>query len=88
MTRRNGTKLRTRLLKHLRIGLSVLALMLIPASVHGAGAAGTVLAEVTHAGEMARSEIVDTLHMIDAQFALSEPVYRGTDGAPRSSFSL
>jgi hypothetical protein len=79
MTRRGGTKLLARLLKHCRIGLGACALILLAASVHGSGRAGTVLAEVAHAGEMARSEVVDTLHMIDAQFALSEPVYRGTD---------
>jgi len=28
---------------------------------------------------MAKSEIADTLHMIETEFALSESVYRGTD---------
>jgi hypothetical protein len=79
MRRREGTKLLTRLLKHVRIGLGALALMLFTASVHMPGGAGTILSEVAHASEMAHSEVVDTLHQIDAEFALSEPVYRGTD---------
>jgi hypothetical protein len=79
MRRRDGTKARTRLLQHLRIGLGAFALMLIPASVHGAGVAGTIVAEVAHAAEMASTHVVGTLDIIDAEFALSEPVYRGTD---------
>jgi hypothetical protein len=68
----------TRLLKRFSVGLGVVALMLLGASVSGPGGAA-VLAEVTHAGKMASAEVVDTLHMIDAEFALSAPVYRGTD---------
>jgi hypothetical protein len=79
MTRRDGTKLLTRLLKHCRTGLGACALVLMAASVHGSGSAGTVLAEVAYASEMVSAEVVDTLHMIDAEFALSEPIYRGTD---------
>jgi hypothetical protein len=79
MTRRDRTKFRTRLLKHLRIGLGVFALMLLPVSVHGLRGAGAVLTEVAHAADMASSDVVDTLDSIGAEFALSEPVYRGTD---------
>jgi hypothetical protein len=79
MTRRDRTKHPNRLLKHVRIGLGAFALMLIPVSVHGSGGDGTVLAEVAHAAEMASSQVVDTLDSIDTEFALSEPVYRGTD---------
>ena len=55
------------------------SLMLIPVSVYGSGNAGTVLAEVAHAAEMASSDVVDTLDSIGAEFALSDPDYRGTD---------
>jgi hypothetical protein len=78
MTRCDGTKLLTRMLKRFRIGLGAFALMLLGASISGLGS-GAVLAEVAQASGMASSEVVDTLHMIDAEFALSEPVYRGTD---------
>jgi hypothetical protein len=79
MTRRDRTKLPNRLLKHVRIGLGAFALMLIPVAVDGSGGDGTVLAEVAHAAEMASSQVVDTLDSIDTEFALSAPVYRGTD---------
>jgi hypothetical protein len=79
MTSRGGTKLLTGLLKHSRIGLGAWALMLFAASVFASGDTGTVLAKVAYAGEMARFGVVDTFHTIDAEFALSEPVYRGTD---------
>jgi hypothetical protein len=78
MTRRDGTKLLSRLLKRFRIDLGALALMLLAASVSGPGGVA-LLADAAHASEMATSEVVDALHMIDAEFALSEPVYRGTD---------
>jgi hypothetical protein len=74
MTRHKGTELLTRLLKHSRIGLGAFALMLLAASIHGSASAATVLAEVAHVS----AEVVDAMHMIDARFALSEPVYRGT----------
>jgi hypothetical protein len=76
MTRREGTKRLTRLLRHIRIGLGAFALMALATSVLSCGS--TVLTEVAHASEMASSEVVDTLHMIDARFSLSEPVYRST----------
>ena len=79
MTRCNGTRLLIRLLKHLRIGLGALGLMLLPASMHGSGDAGTILAEVAHAAEKASSDAVGTLDSLEAEFALSEPLYRGTD---------
>jgi hypothetical protein len=79
MRRREGTKILTRLLNHVRIGLGALALMLVAASVQVPAVAETVLAEVAYAGEMASSEVADTLRMIDTEFALSEPLYRGTD---------
>jgi hypothetical protein len=72
MTRCDGTKLVTRMLKHLQVGLGAFALMLLGASVSGLGSVA-ILAEVAQA-----REFVDTLHMIDAEFALSEPIYRGT----------
>jgi hypothetical protein len=78
MTRRDGTKLLTRLFKHLRISLGAFALMLVAASVSGQGGVA-VLAEAAHADEKASSHVVGTLDIIDAEFALSEPVYRGTD---------
>jgi hypothetical protein len=74
LTQRDGAKLLTRF----RIGFIAFALMLLAASVSGPGGVA-VLAEVAYASEMASAEVVDTLHMIDAEFALSEPVYRGTD---------
>jgi hypothetical protein len=78
MTRCDGTKLLTRMLKHFRLGLGAFALMLLGGSISGMGS-GAGLAEVAQASGMATSEVVNTLHMIDAEFALSEPVYRGTD---------
>jgi hypothetical protein len=79
MRRREGTKLLLRLFKRFRIWVAACALMLIAAPVPVSGGAGTILAEVALAGEIVNAEVVDTLHMIDAEFALSEPVYRGTD---------
>jgi hypothetical protein len=79
MTQRGRTKLVNRLLKHVRIALGAIALLLIAASVYCSGGPGWILAQVAHAGEVASSEIVDTLHMLDVEFSLSEPVYRGTD---------
>jgi hypothetical protein len=79
MTRRDPTNFLTRSLKHVRIGLGALALMLIPVSVHASGGADTILSEVANAAEMASSDVVDTLDTIGEEFALSEPVYRGTD---------
>jgi hypothetical protein len=79
MTRREDTKRLTRLLKDFLIGLSVFALVLLAAAAEGSGGAWSVLAEVANAGEIASSEVIDTLDMIDAQLALSEPVYRDTD---------
>jgi hypothetical protein len=67
------------LLKHFRIAVSALALIVMAALVHGSGAAASVLADVAHAGEMASSQIGDTLSTIDEKFALSEPIYRDTD---------
>jgi hypothetical protein len=78
MTPCDGTKLLTRMLKHFLIGLGAFALMLLGASISGMGS-GAGLAEVAQASGMATSEVVNTLHIIDAEFALSEPVYRGTD---------
>jgi hypothetical protein len=78
MRRREGTKLLNRLL-HVRIALGAFALMALATSLLSSGGAGTVLAEVAHASEMAGSEVADTLRVIDAEFALSAPVYRGTD---------
>jgi hypothetical protein len=77
MTRRDG-KLLTRLHKHLRIGLGAFAMMLLAASLPGPGGVAE-LVEVAHASEMASSGVVGALHMIGAELALSEPVYRGTD---------
>jgi hypothetical protein len=79
LTRREGTKLLTRLLKHFCIGLSAFALMALATSVLSPGEAGTIFAEVAHAGQIASSEVVDRFHLIDAEFGLSEPVYRSTD---------
>jgi hypothetical protein len=79
MRQRVETKVLKPLLKHLRIGLGAFALVLLPVSVPGSGDGRTVLAEVAHAAEIASSQVVDTLDNIGAEFALSEPVYRGTD---------
>jgi hypothetical protein len=79
MTQRDGTTLLKSLFKRFSIGLGTMALMLIAASAQVSGGAGTVLAKVAHAGEIASSEVADTLHMIDVQFALSKPLYRETD---------
>ena len=79
MTERERTKLLTRLLKHVHIGLGVVALMLFAVSAHGSAGGGAVLAEVAHVADMASSEVVHTLDSIDEKFDLSEPVYRGTD---------
>jgi hypothetical protein len=79
MTERERTKLLTRLLKHLHIGLGAIALVLLAMSVHGSAGGGAVLAEVAHVADMASSEVVHTLDSIDEKFDLSEPVYRGTD---------
>jgi hypothetical protein len=79
MTGRQGPNLLARLPKHLRISFGALALMLLPVAVHGSGAAGTVVAMIAHAGETASAEAVGAFNMIDAELALAEPVYRGTD---------
>jgi hypothetical protein len=79
MTRREERQRLTRLLKDAFIGLSAAALLLLAASAGGPGGPRSFVAEVAHASEAASSEVVDTLHMIDVELALSEPVYRGTD---------
>jgi hypothetical protein len=79
MMRREGRKRLTRPLKDLLIGLAVFALVLSAAFADGSGRPGSMLAMVANAGEVMGSEVVDTLEMIDAELALSEPVYRGTD---------
>jgi hypothetical protein len=68
-----------RLLKDFLIGLAVIALVLVAAFADGARGPWSMLAEVAHAAEIASSEVADTMEMIDAELALSEPVYRGTD---------
>jgi hypothetical protein len=79
VTRREGRKLLTRLLKHVRVGLGAFALMLVAAPAHGWESTGTALAEVAHAAQIVSSRIVGTWHSLDAEFGLSEPLYRGTD---------
>jgi len=79
MTRREKKKRPTCLLKDFLIGLGVFALVLFAASADGPGGAWSLLAEVANAGEMTSSDVIDTLDMIDAQLALSEPLYRHTD---------
>jgi hypothetical protein len=78
MTRREETKRLNRTLRDLLIGLGVFALVLLAASADGSQGPWSMLAQVANAGEMARAEVVGTLDMIDEEFALSEPVYRGT----------
>jgi hypothetical protein len=79
MTRREGRQRLTRLLKDSLIGLGAVALVLLAATAGGSGGPRSIIAEVAHASEVASSEVADTLHMIDVELALSEPVYRGTD---------
>ena len=79
MTRHQDTKRVTRTLKDFFIGLSVFALVVLAASADGSGGPWSMLAQVANAGEMTRSEVVDTLGMIGQEFALSEPVYRHTE---------
>jgi hypothetical protein len=79
MTRREETRRLTRLLKDFLIGLGAFALVFLAASGDGSSGAWSILAEVANAGEMASSDVIDTFDMIDAQLALSEPVYRDTD---------
>jgi hypothetical protein len=79
MIRRERRPRLIRLLKDLFTGLSVVTLMLLAASAGAPGGSRSIMAEVAHASEVASSEVVDTLHMIDAELALSEPIYRGTD---------
>jgi hypothetical protein len=79
MTRCDGTKLLTRAPNHFRISVGAFALMLLlAASVSGPGGMAA-LAEIVHASEMVNSEVVGKLRMIAAEFALSEPLYRGTN---------
>jgi hypothetical protein len=79
MPRRKRTPLLTRALKHLHIGLALIALMLLPVSGPATGGTGTILAEVAHAAQTARAQVVDGLDVLDAEFALSAPVFRDTD---------
>lgn len=69
---------KNRTLKDFLIGLGAFALVVL-ASADGSGGPWSMLVEVANAGELARSEVVGALDMIDEEFALSEPVYRGTD---------
>jgi hypothetical protein len=78
MTRCDGTKLLTRSPNHFRISVGAFALMLLAASVSGPGGM-EALAEIAHASETVNSEVVGKLRMIAAEFALSEPLYRGTN---------
>jgi hypothetical protein len=78
MTRCDGTKLLTRSPNQFAISVGAFALMLLAASVSGPGGMA-VMAEIAYATEIASSEVVGKLRMIAAEFALSEPVYRGTD---------
>jgi hypothetical protein len=79
MKRREETKRMNRTLRDLLIGLGVFALVFLAASADGSQGPSSMLAQVANAGEIARAEVVDTLGMIDEEFALSEPVYRGTE---------
>ena len=53
--------------------------MLFATSVHSSGGAEIIVATAAPAREMANAQAGSTLHTIDAKFALSEQISRGTD---------